>query len=193
MIVEPASASTDSSSKSTSKTAATSTIRIWSFLRSRIVVSFYLRSFLPLLARRAIFISSILVRIIVSSARSLISRAALLWRSVVETSLLTILGRILTIIFLRLRFLVTNIIFIKRVLRQMAVKTCNTSLLDYLLKSFYLRLKFIFDLSGEDLIDLMEVAYSSLDDFNQNECLDDGISSCSDLEVLVLIDLPFAV
>jgi hypothetical protein len=74
-------------------------------------------------------------------------------------------------------------LFIKRVLGQVAVEASDTPLLSGLFETFNLRLVFINDLSGSYLVDLMQVTYSALHNLDQDQSLDNGVAGCADVQI----------
>ena len=73
---------------------------------------------------------------------------------------------------------------IEWVLRQVAVEARHASLLLDPLKALDLGLKLVDYLGRGDLVDLVQIANSALDDFYQDQCLDDGVSCCADPQIL---------
>lgn len=69
---------------------------------------------------------------------------------------------------------------------QVAVEAGDTSPLGGLLEAFNLRLILIFDFCRGDLVDLMKTADSALDDFNQDERLNDGVACSTDVQIFGL-------
>ena len=66
----------------------------------------------------------------------------------------------------------------------MAVEAGHTSHLLDLLKTLNLRLEFINNFGGSNLVDLVKIANSALDDFYQNESLNNSIASGTDSQIL---------
>jgi len=73
---------------------------------------------------------------------------------------------------------------VEGLLGEVAVKAGNTSHLLNLFETFCKRLQLVLDLGGGDLIDLVQIAHSTLDDFYQDQGLNDGVASRTDSQVL---------
>jgi hypothetical protein len=71
----------------------------------------------------------------------------------------------------------------------MAVEASHASLLLNLIETLNLRLQFINYFGGSDLINLMEIANSSLDDFYQDKSLDNSVASGTDSQIIHCGDL----
>lgn len=75
-------------------------------------------------------------------------------------------------------------VLVKLVLGEVAVQACNAAFLFDLLEAAALsRLELVDNFGGGDVIDLVKIANAPLDDLDEDERLDDGISRCSDLEI----------
>jgi hypothetical protein len=88
-------------------------------------------------------------------------------------------------LFFRLRRLVANVGLVKGVLGEDAVKAGHATFLLNLLESLNSGLKLIDELHGLDLIDLVKISVTTLHDFDQNQSLNDGVSSRFDDKALV--------
>jgi len=89
--------------------------------------------------------------------------------TVFEASLMAFSAEMsLGILILGLRWLITDMSRVELVLRQVAVEACDTSHLLYLLEFRSQGLQLVLDLGRGDLIDLVQIAYSALDNFYQD-------------------------
>jgi hypothetical protein len=82
------------------------------------------------------------------------------------------------------RLLIADVGGIELFLGQIAVETGYASLLSGLLEALELRLILVNDFGGIDLVDLVQATYSALNNFDQDQSLNDRIAGSTDVQVL---------
>lgn len=87
----------------------------------------------------------------------------------------------------RLGGLIADVVGVESILAESTVKASDSASLLDSLEAFNLGLVDIYDFSRSDLVDLMEVTNSALDQLDEDKSLDNGVSSAADLNLLVVV------